>query len=304
MAQADGRTDVAEESRRQPGAASEGHGVGPAGAPIVTLASGAAIPAIGLGTWPMDDEQAEVAVAEALRAGWRLIDTAENYRNEAGVGRGIASSGVPREQIFVTTKFNREWHSEQGPRQALEASLGRLGLDHVDLLLIHWPNPAQDRYVEAWKGLIALQRDGRVRAIGTSNFLPDHLRRIVDATGVAPHVNQVQMSPFWVRDDLLQLHRSLGIATEAWSPIGRGAALLDMPVVQKVAQAHARTPAQVVLRWHVQRGVIPIPKTINQARLRENLAVFDFELTEPQMLSLASLDGKGKELLDPMTFGH
>lgn len=276
----------------------------PALAPTLTLRHGAAMPRIGLGTWPMNDDQAEVAVAQALRMGWRLIDTAENYGNETGVGRGLRASGVPREEVFITSKFNRRWHSVEGARQAFEASCARLGVETIDLLLVHWPCPDQDRYVEAWQGLVALLREGRVRAIGTSNFLPEHLTRLIEATGVAPDVNQIQLAPWWPQAEARAFHAAHGIVTEAWGPVGRGEGLLTHPTVTALAAAHGRTPAQVVLRWHLEVGTVPIPKSADARRQAENLAVFDFSLSAAEVAALSALAGQGPALLDPLTFGH
>lgn len=272
-------------------------------APLVRLSNGVQMPAVGLGTWPMDDAQAAEVVAQALQIGWRLIDTAENYANERGVGEGIRRSGVPREQVFVTTKFNRAWHSVAGVRQACEASLQRLGLDCIDLLLVHWPNPDQDRYVEAYEGLLRVQEAGLVRAIGTSNFKPAHLQRLLDR-GWVPQVNQIQLDPWHRRDDLLALHRARGIVTEAWGPLGRGNTMLSDPAIVAIAQRLARTPAQVVMRWHVQSGVIPCPKTADPQRLRENLDVFGFTLAPEDMARLDAMGRPDPEMFDADSFGH
>jgi 2,5-diketo-D-gluconate reductase A len=273
-------------------------------APTVTLSHGAAMPRLGLGTSPMNYDAAERAVVQALEVGYRLVDTAENYRNEVGVGRALKASGVPREELFVTTKFNKRWHSVEGARTAYEASASKLGLDYIDLLLIHWPNPDQDRYVEAWQGLIALLDGGQVRAIGTSNFKPAHLQRLIDETGVTPDVNQIQLSPLWTKQEDRDFDAEHGIVTEAWSPIGKGGDLLDHPSVVEAAEAHGKTPAQVVLRWHVQQGVVPIPKSANPERLAQNLEVFDFALTDEELASLSALNGSGSAPADPDKSGH
>ncbi|KAF1028916.1 MAG: putative oxidoreductase [Burkholderia plantarii] len=266
------------------------------------LANGVTMPRIGLGTWPLDDAGAADAVNTALAAGYRLIDTAENYRNEAGVGEGIRRSGVPRAEIFVTSKFNREWHSVDGAARACDASLERLGLDYLDLLLIHWPNPDQDRYVDAFAGLVRLLEAGKVRAIGTSNFKPAHLKRLF-AAGFVPHVNQIQLDPWHPREEVA-LHREHGIVTESWSPLGRGRAMLADPAIVAVAERIGRTPAQVVLRWHVQSGYVPVPKSADPVRQADNLAVFDFALTDADMASIAALGRRDAEMLDADTFGH
>jgi 2,5-diketo-D-gluconate reductase A len=274
------------------------------GVPTVTLATGVAMPALGFGTSPMGDRQAEAAVADAIRAGYRLIDTAENYRNEAGVGRGIRASGVDRDELFVTTKFNRRWHGEAEARQAWANSAERLGLELIDLLLIHWPNPRQDRYVDAWRGLVGLLEDGKVSAIGVSNFKPVHLDRLLDATGVAPHVNQIQLDPRISRAQERSYHAGHDIVTESWSPIGAGGDLLAEPTIVDLARSRSKTPAQIVLRWHVQLGLIPIPKTSKPERMPENIDVFDFELSEREMGELATLDGHGEGVVDSDRFGH
>lgn len=271
-------------------------------APTVTLSNGSAMPRIGLGTSPMNDADAERAVRTAFELGYRLIDTAENYRNETGVGRALKD--VPRDEIFVTSKFNKRWHSVDGARQAFEVSAEKLGVEYLDLLLIHWPNPAQDRYVEAWQGLIALRDAGLVRAIGTSNFKPAHLQRLIDETGVAPEVNQIQLSPVWTKASEREFHRQHGIVTEAWSPLGKGTDLLEHPAVQEIAKTHGRSPGQVVLRWETQQDVVPIPKSADRQRLADNLAVFDFELTEAELDALSALDGSAKPPADSDHAGH
>jgi 2,5-diketo-D-gluconate reductase A len=260
------------------------------------------LPRIGLGTSPLNDADAERAVRTALELGYRLIDTAEKYRNEVGVGRALRDA--PRNEVFVTSKFDKQWHSVDGVRQAFEASAGRLGVEYLDLLLIHWPNPGQDRYVEAWRGLIALREAGLVRAIGTSNFKPAHLQRLIDETGVAPEVNQVQLSPVWAKAAEREFHERHGIVTEAWSPLGKGTDLLGHPTVQAIAKAHDRSPAQVVLRWETQQNVVPIPKSSDRERLAQNLAVFDFNLTEAELAALAALDGTSRPAADSDHAGH
>ena len=273
-------------------------------APTVPLAHGASLPRLGVGTSPMRDDDAERAVVRAIEVGYRLIDTAENYRNEVGVGRAIKAAGVPREELFITSKFNKQWHSVDGVRTAFEASTAKLGVEYLDLLLIHWPNPGQDRYVDAWRGLIALLEGGLVRAIGTSNFKPAHLQRLLDETGVVPDVNQVQLSPYWTREDIRAFDTEHGIITEAWSPLGKGTDLLNHPSVVEIAEAHDKTPGQVVLRWHIELGVVPIPKSSDPVRLEQNLAVFDFSLTEDQVATLSALNGSATRPADSDTTGH
>jgi len=268
----------------------------------VTLNTGAAMPQIGFGVFQIPPDEVVEPVRTAIDAGYRLIDTAAAYRNEKGVGRAIAECGVPREELFVTTKL---WNSDQGYDSALrafEGSLGRLGLDYVDLYLIHWPVPAKDAYVDTWRALETVQGDGRARAIGVSNFAVPHLRRLLDETDMVPAVNQVEMHPLFPQDELRAFHAEHGIVTEAWGPIGQGKGLLDDAEVQKVAAEVGRSPAQVVLRWHVQRGDVAIPKSVHAERIRQNLAVFDFELTDDHMAQLRTLD-QGRRLgPDPETF--
>jgi 2,5-diketo-D-gluconate reductase A len=272
--------------------------------PTITLANGVLMPALGLGTSPMDDEETAATVAAALRTGYRLVDTAENYRNERGVARGIRASGVDRDEVFVTTKFNERWHGFEEAQQAFANSAERLGLDHIDLLLIHWPNPKKDRYVDAWRGLVKLLEDGKVRAIGVSNFKPAHIDRLLEETGVAPHVNQIQLDPRIPRADQRSYHEAHGIVTESWSPLGQGGDLLAEPTITGIARRRSKTPAQIVLRWHVQLGLIPIPKTSKPQRLTENIDVFDFELSSDEMADMAALDRHGEGAVDSDRFGH
>lgn len=273
--------------------------------PNVTLRHGAEMPRLGLGTWPMDDTEAERVIADAVAAGYRLVDTAENYGNERGVGRGLKASGLPREDLFVTTKFNRRWHGVDLAAEACEQSLDRLGLDYLDLLLIHWPNPDQDRYVEAWQGLARLLEAGRVKAIGTSNFKPTHLDRIIGATGVVPDVNQIQLSPLTTRDEARAYHAEHRIVTQSWSPIGgQGADVRSHPTVLGLAERHGRTPAQVVLRWHLDLGLTTMPKSSDPERLRQNLDIFDFSLSEAEVAALSALDRGESAAADSDEFGH
>jgi 2,5-diketo-D-gluconate reductase A len=263
------------------------------------------MPAIGLGTSPMEEGEAEAAVATGIEAGYRLIDTAEQYRNERWVGRGIARSGVDRAELFVTSKFNGPWHGVEGAREAFAASADRLGVEYLDLFLIHWPMPWQDRYVDAWRGLIALLEAGDLRAIGVSNFKPDHLDRLIAETGVAPHVNQIQLNPEAPREAERRYHAEHGILTESWAPLGgAGAALLTTPQVAAVAGRLGRTPAQVVLRWHLELGVVPIPKSTDPKRQRDNIGVFDFRLSPEDMETLSALDRHGDGVFDSDHTGH
>jgi len=274
-------------------------------APTVTLLHGAEMPRLGLGTSPMDDGVTEQAVATAIGLGYRLVDTAENYGNERGVGRGLKTSGVPRDELFVTTKFNKRWHGVELAAEACQRSTDRLGLDYVDLLLIHWPNPQQDRYVQAWRGLVRLLEDGRVRAIGTSNFKPAHLDRIIAETGVVPDVNQIQLSPTVTRDSARDYHAGHGIVTQSWSPIGgQRNDVLREPVVAEVAERHGRTPAQIVLRWHMELGLAAVPKSSDPVRLKQNLDIFDFSLSADEVAAISALDQGDAAGADSDAFGH
>ena len=274
-------------------------------APTLALRNGAAIPVIGLGTWPLRGAESAAQVRTAIESGYRLIDCAENYQNEDGVGQGIRDSGIDRSEIFVTTKFNRKWHSVDGVRTAYEASLKRLGFDYIDLLLVHWPNPDQDRYVDALRGLQALLDDGKLRAIGTSNFKPAHLQRVLDETGIEPDVNQIQLSPYTTRDDSRAYDDEHQIITESYSPIGASSnELRSDPVIRAIADRYGKSTTQVVLRWHLQLGLVAIPKSADPGRIAENIDVFDFELSEDEMKTVSSLDRGESEATDSDEFGH
>ena len=270
--------------------------------PVGRRRGGALIPQIGLGTWPLDDGEAATAVETAVGLGYRHFDTAENYRNERGVGEGLRRSGLNRSEAFITTKFNKEWHSYDGVRRAADASLGRLGTDYVDLLLIHWPNPGLNRFVDAFRGMRALQEEGLVRAVGVSNFKPAHLQRLADA-GLVPEVNQIQLDPYHPRTDVRQAHAALGIVTEAWSPLGKGGDLLRDPRITALAGTYGKTPAQIVLRWNLQSGIVTIPKSANPQRLAENLDVVDFELAPEDLRILDSME-TDDPISDSDVFGH
>jgi diketogulonate reductase-like aldo/keto reductase len=270
--------------------------------PDVALNNGIDMPSLGFGVFLVTPDEVEAAVSTALESGYRLIDTAAAYRNEEGVGRAIAAAGLPREDLFVTTKL---WNSDQGYDEAMrafDASLERLGLDFLDLYLIHWPTPMRDRYVPSWKALEALYADGRVRAIGVSNFTEAHLDRLAAETRVVPVVNQVELHPWFAQAPLRRSLASRDIVAESWGPLGQGQGILDEPVITAIAARLGRTPAQVVLRWHLQIGCVVIPKSINPERIRENIDVFGFELTDDDLAAIAGLD-QGRRLgPDPETF--
>ncbi len=273
-------------------------------APTVPLPGGTTMPQLGLGTWPMSADEAERAVPSAIEAGYRLVDTAHAYGNETGVGKGLRASGVPREELFVTTKLNAEWHGVREVRDAFVQSTRKLGVDYLDLFLIHWPNPAQDRYVGAWRGLCRLLDEGVVRAIGVSNFKPAHLDRLLESTGVAPAVNQIELNPYVARLESRAYHERHAIVTQSYSPLDRGGALLREPVVVAAAERHGRTPAQVVLRWHVQQGLTVAVKSSDPERQAQNLAVFDFALGAEEVAALSALDRGEGAATDSDTFGH
>ena len=262
------------------------------------------MPQIALGTWPLDDDEAEKALLSAIEVGYRHVDTAEEYDNEHGVGRALAACGLPRAELFVTTKLNAHWHGVAEAAEGLQRNLERLGLDYVDLVLLHWPNPARDRYVHGWEGLVMLREQGLARAIGVSNFKPKHLRRVMDETGVTPEVNQIERHPYLIRSAAVAFHAEHGIVTEGWSPLGRDTGLLDHPVVTGIADEVAKTPSQVLLRWAIQQGHAVAVKSKRRERQAENLAVFDFELTHLQMRDLDDLDTGEHQAVDSDVFGH
>ncbi|MFI9460443.1 aldo/keto reductase [Streptomyces xiamenensis] len=269
--------------------------------PHVTLNNGEEIPQLGFGVWQVPDDQATDAVSSALEAGYRHIDTAAIYRNEAGTGKALAASGLPREELFVTTKL---WNSDHGYDDALRAidvSLEKLGLEYVDLYLIHWPTPMYDQYVEAWKAMEQIYADGKAKAIGVSNFRPAHLRRVIDEGTIVPAINQIELHPNFSQAESRGVHAELGIATEAYSPLGSGKGLLDDPKLAEIGAKHGRTPAQVVLRWHLQLGNVVIPKSVTPARIKENIDVFGFELDADDIAAIAALDTNTRVGADPET---
>jgi 2,5-diketo-D-gluconate reductase A len=274
-------------------------------APTLPLRNCAEIPVLGLGTSPLQGAESAAQVRAALEAGYRLIDTAENYRNEDAVGQAIRDSGIDRSELFITTKFNRRWHGIDGVRHAYEASLKRLGVDYIDLMLVHWPNPDQGRYVEAVQGLEAILASDGLRAIGTSNFKPAHLQRVLDETGITPDVNQIQLSPYSTRKESRAYHAAHGIVSESYSPLGASSdELRNAPVITQIAKDHGKSPTQVVLRWHIQLGLVAIPRSSNPDRIAENIDLFDFELTEQEMGTISGLDRGESVVTDSDVFGH
>jgi diketogulonate reductase-like aldo/keto reductase len=268
-------------------------------APTIELLDGRAIPRLGFGTWPLDDDEAYAAVGTALERGYRLIDSAARYDNERGVGRAIADSGVPREEIAVTTKLPGADHGYEEALAGFEESRRLLGVEYVDLYLIHWPLPTIDRYVDTWRAFVHLREQGLVRSIGVSNFTPAQIERIAEETGVWPAVNQIELHPDFAQADLRIWHAERGVAIEAWRPLGRG--LLGHPRLAEIGEAHGKTPAQVVLRWHVQLDTVAIPKSATPERIAENIEIFDFELSRAEMAAVEELDRDNRLGGDPDT---
>jgi 2,5-diketo-D-gluconate reductase A len=267
---------------------------------MVMLNSGAVMPQLGFGCM-IPAAHTTAAVSRAIKVGYRSLDTATDYANEVEVGRAIAAADVPRDALFVTTKLLNSEHGRERTLRAFEASLQALGLEQVDLYLIHWPVPTRDLYVETWRALVELATDGRARAIGVSNFQIPHLERIIDETGVVPVVNQIELHPLLQQRELRDFHARAGIVTEAWSPLAQGLALAS-PVVAEIAERHERSPGQIVLRWHLQLGSVVIPKSVTPARIAENFAVRDFELDEHEMDQLRALEAGTRTGPHPDTF--
>ena len=272
--------------------------------PRLVLNDGHSIPRIGLGMWQTDDAKAPGIVGAAIGAGYRLFDTAASYGNEAGVGRALQESAVPRNNLFVSTKLWIDSHGYDQALRAFDASASKLRLDVIDLYLIHWPCPQRGLYVDTWRALIELRKQGRVRSIGVSNFMADHLERIIADTGVAPALNQVELHPDFQQRDLRKTHERYNIATNAWSPLGHGKALMH-PTIRTIADRHGRTPAQVVLRWHIESGFVAIPKSVTPARIAENIDVFTFALTREDRDAISALDAAtGRIGPHPADFGR
>ncbi|MFG1794572.1 aldo/keto reductase [Nocardia sp. NPDC049149] len=271
--------------------------------PSIVLNDGNVIPQLGFGVFLVPDDEAFPVVTAALEAGYRSIDTAAIYGNEEGTGRAIRESGLPRDEVYVTSKV---WNSEQGfdsTLRAFDASMARLGLDYLDLYLVHWPVPAADRYVDTFRALQALKTQGRVRSIGVSNFTAEHLSRVIAETGEIPAVNQIELHPRLAQRELREFHAGHAIATEAWGPLGQGT-LLDDRTIASIAAAVDRTPAQVIIRWHLQLGNIVIPKSVTPSRIAENFDVFGFELSRDQMAAINALDTGTRVGDDPNTFSQ
>lgn len=269
--------------------------------PNLAMHDGCSIPQLGYGVWQVEDSVAEDVVGQALRAGYRHIDTAMIYGNEAGVGRAVAASGLDRGELFITTKL---WNADQGYESTLRAfdlSMERLGLDTLDLYLIHWLQPKQGRYLDTWRAFIHLQEQGRISSIGVSNFTVEGLRHIMDETGVMPVINQVELHPFFNQHKLREFHAEHGILTEAWSPLGQGGRLLDSSTLKVIAEKHGATPAQVVIAWHLAIGNVVIPKSVTESRIRENFAALSVRLDADDIAAINAMDNGGRIGADPAT---
>ncbi len=270
--------------------------------PTIVLNDGHAIPQLGFGVWQVPDDGAQAAVAEALKVGYRSIDTAKVYENETGTGKAVAESGIARDELFITTKL---WNDDQGydsTLKAFDASMARLGLDYLDLYLIHWQQLDRNKYIDTFKAFQKLKADGRIGSIGVSNFTIPTLERLIEEVGETPSVNQVEVHPHFVQTELRAFHTEKGIATEAWSPLGSGT-VLDDPALASIAEAHGVTPAQVVLRWHIQHGNVVIPKSVTPKRIASNFDVFDFALTNDELQQINALDSvDGRTGPDPDKF--
>ncbi|MFJ8015045.1 aldo/keto reductase [Streptomyces sp. NPDC096339] len=267
-------------------------------APTLSLNTGIVMPQLGFGTWPLEHHDAEDAVTTALHAGYRLIDTASSYGNERAVGRAIRHSDLPREDIFVTTKLHGVDHGFSAALRAFDMSLDELGLDYLDLYLIHWPVPGKDLYVDTWRAFKTLLDSGRVRAIGVSNFKPAHIDRLIAETGVTPSVNQIQLHPQTTQPSLRAYHEAKAIVTESWSPLDRSGTLLSTSVIRDLAESYDRSPAQIVLRWHIELGLVTIPNSSNRTRIHRNIEIFDFHLSPDEVRAISALDKGDRQPID------
>lgn len=270
--------------------------------PTLTLNDGNVIPQLGLGVWQVEPTITARVVSDGIKAGYRSIDTAEGYRNEEGVGQAIRESDVPRGELFITSKLRNGGHARDLALKSFDETMQKLGIDQLDLFLIHWPIPSQDKYVEAWKTLVELQAQGRIKSIGVSNFNQDHLERIISETGVTPAVNQIELHPTFQQRDKRAFHKQHGIHIESWSPLGSGKDLNDQ-AISRIATKHGKTVAQIILRWHLQEGLIVIPKSTHKERMEENIAVFDFALDGEDIAAIAGIDNPsaGRVGADPAT---
>ncbi|SYW12570.1 2,5-diketo-D-gluconic acid reductase B [Oenococcus oeni] len=258
--------------------------------PNIVLNDGHSLPAIGLGTYLVRGGQGVDQILSAIEDGYRLIDTSTNYDSEGAVGEAIRRSGIPRSEFIVTSKLPGKYHHYQDAMMMIQESIFRMGIDYLDLYLIHWPLPKRDHYVEAWKALVDAQKLGLIRSIGVSNFLPEHLDRIINESGVTPAVNQIEVHPYWVQEDMLAANKSRGIVSEAWSPLGRGSAALKEDIIKSLADKYGKNTGQIILRWHTQRGIIPLPKSSSLIHQRSNIDIFDFSLTSSEIEQINALN--------------
>lgn len=258
--------------------------------PTLTLNDGYPLPVLGLGTYQIRGGEGMQQILAAIQSGYRLIDSATNYDNEGIVGEAIRRSGIPRSEFFITSKLPGKYHGYEDALMAVQESLARMGLDYFDLFIIHWPLPKRDKYVEAWQALVTAQKLGLIRSIGVSNFEPEHLDRIIAETGVTPAVNQIEIHPYWVQEQNLLENEKRGILVEAWSPLGRGSASMREQVVIDIANKYGKTPSQIITRWHIDRGIVPILRSTNPVHQRENAAVFDFALTTDEIAAINGLN--------------
>ncbi|MGW7751198.1 aldo/keto reductase [Streptomyces violaceusniger] len=270
--------------------------------PFITLNNGVRMPQLGFGVWQIPDDEAQVAVRTALDAGYRSIDTAAIYGNEEGTGKGLAASGIARDELFVTTKLQNADQGYDSTLRAFDASLTKLGLEYVDLYLIHWPLPGVDKYVDTWKAFEKIYSEGRAKAIGLSNFHAAHTQRLLSETSIIPVIDQIELHPQLQQAELRAFNARHDIATEAWSPLGQGKGLLDDPKLAAIAQKHGKSPAQVVLRWHLDLGNVVIPKSVTPSRIQENIDVFDFQLDSEDLSAIDSLETGNRLGFDPETF--
>ena len=272
--------------------------------PLIRLNDGNTIPQLGFGTSPLNDREVVPAVVAAIEAGYRHIDTAYKYQNERGVGQGVRDGGIPREQLFITTKLDGQFQGNDRAIGGLEESLRRLGMEYVDLLLIHWPLPQRDEYVSTWKTFEKLLAAGKTRSIGLSNFKPAHIERLLSETSVRPVVNQIQLNPRITRPEQRAYNAKQEIVTEAWSPLGAGNDLLQEPILRSIAEKYGKSPAQVILRWHIDLGIVAIPRSRNPRRIVENFDLFDFALTEDEVAAISALDTGEEPRVDSDRTGH
>lgn len=271
--------------------------------PTVTLSDDHPMPQLGFGVWRVEDSAAEPAVLEALKVGYRSIDTAAMYQNEEGVGRALAATDVPRSEIFLTTKLDNDSHGRDATLRAVDESLRKLGTDYIDLYLIHWPQPTLNKFVETWQAMVEVRDAGRIRSIGVCNFTEEYLQRIIDASGVAPVLNQIELHPYLQQQHMREANQSRGIFTEAWSPLGQGGDVLADPVITSIAEKRGATAAQVILAWHLAIGNIVIPKSVTPSRIAENFAAADVTLSDADLSDIAALDRGGRLGPDPTTVG-